>query len=200
MTELQQSRYDQVLRRVGDLKGPGSKVNDVLTELFPMFDVENLQPELFLLGGQLLSMGASNLDGGVGAVPNIGLFNPEGSGKLIIVTSCIVSSLNTQTIFFSTQHTAFTTLVTTNLSRDTRVVAPELPVGQIREETSVGLLFANGEIRISSNTPFTLTDPNGLAVLAPGGGFAVGGNTFDSHLFASFLWRERVAEPSELNL
>ena len=39
MSQLQQSRYDQLLRRVGDLKGPGSKVNDVLHELFPMFDL-----------------------------------------------------------------------------------------------------------------------------------------------------------------
>jgi len=200
LTELQQSRYDAVLRRVGDLKGPGSKVNDVLTELFPMFDVENLQPELFLLGGQVLGMGSSELSAGAGLTPNIGIFNPLNSGKLITVTLVTASMTSSTVLLWSTAHTAFTTLVTTNLSRDTRILAPELPVGQIREETAAGLLTANGRVRIQASTPFILTDPNGLAVLAPGGGFAIGGGSFQSTLNASFFWRERVAEPSELNL
>ncbi len=200
MTELQTSRYDATLRRVGDLKGPGSKVNDVLTELFPMFDVENLQPELFLLGGQVLGMGSSELTSSGGNFSNIGIFNPAGSGKLITVTMAVFGVSSTIKVLWSTAHTAFTTLVTTNLSRDTRIVSPELPVGQIREEQSAGLLTANGQVRLTANTPLILKDPNGLAVLAPGGGFACASATTNTTFAASFFWRERIAEPSELNL
>jgi len=57
VTELQQNRYDQLLRRVGDLKGPGSKVNDVLQELFPTIDVENVPGELLFLMGTHIGLG-----------------------------------------------------------------------------------------------------------------------------------------------
>ncbi len=44
--ELQQNRYDQLIRRVGGIIGPGSKVVEALGELFPVIDVENVPGEL----------------------------------------------------------------------------------------------------------------------------------------------------------
>ncbi|MEE8609059.1 MAG: hypothetical protein V3S55_15755 [Nitrospiraceae bacterium] len=187
------------MRRVADLKGPGSKVAMALTELFPTFDVENLQPELFLLGGQLLAMGAADRTSAVGLFKNIQIANPVGSGKILTVTSAWVSVVGNDRIFWSTRHGIFANLVVFNLSRDTRVIIPELPTGQIRDEDSAGTAFNNGIALLAANTPFHLTDPNGLAVLAPGGTFTVGNGTTNRRLVVTFYWKERVAEPSELN-
>ena len=63
MTEIQQGRYDALVRRVADLKGPGSKVNDMLEELFPVFDVEKLPSELYRLANIDLCFGGAGIAG-----------------------------------------------------------------------------------------------------------------------------------------
>ncbi len=198
--EVQQTRWDRIVRRVSGSIGPGSRVGETLPELFPVLDVENVPPELFLLGGTLLAMGSSELSAGAGLFANIGIFNPLGSGKLITVTTCVVGVNFTGKLLWSTSHTAFTTEVTTKASRDTRVVSPEIPVGQIREETSAGLLTHDGQARVTLSDPLTLHDSNGIAVLSPGGGFAVATGTTNKLITAAFFWKERVAEASELSL
>ena len=198
--EVQQTRWDRVIRRVSGSIGPGSRVGETLPELFPVLDVENLQPELYLLGGTLLAMGSSTLTAGGGLTANIGIFNPAGSGKLITVTRAWVFISNSVSILWSTNHTAFTTLVTDTISRDTRVPLPELPVGQIREETAAAAITPNGRALVPANETFILSDDNGIAVLAPGTGFAIGSENFIVTLTASFMWKERVAEQSELSL
>lgn len=199
--EVQQTRWDRIVRRVSGSIGPGSRVGQTLPELFPVFDVENVPPELFLLGGTLLAMGSSSLTAGAGLSANIGVFNPLGSGKIITVTSAWASTTgNNAQVVWSTEHTAFTTLVATATSRDTRVSPPEQPVGEIREETAGAFLTINGRASVLPNTAFPLTDPNGIAVLHPGGGFAFGNIINAQTLIASFMWKERVAEASELSL
>jgi len=200
VTELQQSRYDQLLRRVGDLKGPGSKVNDVLQELFPMIDVENVPGELLLLMGTRLCAGASQGTGSVGEAFRIQVFNPVDSGMLITVTSLIASYTTNAVVRIGTTETALTTGIGTEVFRDRRLALTDTPVGEIRQVSSVALTDANLIFRTLAGTPVKLTDPNGLAVLPPGTGLEVGTTNLAIETAASFLWRERVAEPSELNL
>jgi len=199
MTEIQQGRYDALLRRVADLKGPGSKVNDVLEELFPVFDVENLPGELYILMQTDLCFGG----GFVGAVSSQAgrgqIFNPAGSGKLITVTQAGVSAAASHINRWGRRDTALTTALQTQIFRDVRHPTGNLPTGQIRSQVSVALANATGQINSLSITPFVLKDENGLMVLTEGTGFEIGVSSTNTDMSFYFYWRERVAEPSEIN-
>ena len=86
MTELQQNRYDRLLRRVGGLIGAKSMVNDALGELFPMLEVENVPGELLALLGTQLGWCSASLGPSVGNFNHHQLFNPADSGVVITVT------------------------------------------------------------------------------------------------------------------
>jgi len=199
MTEIQQGRYDSLLRRVADLKGPGSKVNDVLEELFPVFDVENLPDELYILMRTDLCMGGGTANGAVGMAGRGQIFNPLGSGKLITVTQAGFGPATSSIVRWGRRDTPLANNLSTQIFRDTRHPLGNLPTGQIRNETSVALANANGQTRRLSNDGFALKDPNGLAVLTEGTGFEIGSGSNDISGNFYFYWRERVAEPSEIN-
>jgi len=198
VTQIQQNRYDQLLRRVADLKGAGSKVSDALTELFPVIDVERVPGELLLLGGTSLGLGSTTVTGSAGQNARIQLFNPAGSGKLVTVSSCLVSSSNSQTIRFAVTGTALATGIGTEVFRDFRLGGTARPTAQMRTADTVAFTDANGQFRVIGNTPFEVEDPNGICVLPEGSGLEFGTGTNATPLFITFFWRERVAEPSEL--
>lgn len=199
MTDLQQSRYDQLLRRVGDLKGSGSKVNDVLSELFPTIDVENVPGELLLLMATQLCIGAAQVTAAAGERPRIQLFNPVGSGKIIAVSSCIFSNTATATMAYAVTNNALTTGVGTETFRDGRLGQAARPSGQIRTDSTIAITDSNGLVRLLASVSWSLEDINTPAVLAPGNGFEVGSQGTQDTILVTFNWRERVAEPSEIN-
>jgi len=199
MTEIQQGRYDALLRRVADLKGPGSKVNDVLEELFPTFDVENLPAELYILAQTDLCMGGSFVAAASSEAGRGQIFNPAGSGKVITVTQAGYSIGVGTTVRWGRRDVQHTTHFQTQIFRDVRHPLGNLPTGQIRGQTSVALANANGQSRMLANTPFTLKDPNDITVLTEGTGFEIGGTELNTSISFYFYWRERVAEPSEIN-
>lgn len=199
MTELQQNRYDRLLRRVGDLKGPGSKVNDVLEELFPTIDVENVPGELLWLMGTRLCQGGGIVAGVAAVRSKMQVFNPVGSGKLVTITDVHAGVVgNTTTMRWGIGVTALTTENNSEVFRDTRELPPTAPTAQVRTETSATLSTGTSQTRQLQNQDLHLFDPNGLAVLAPGTGFEIGVSTNDIDLLVGFMWRERQAEPSEL--
>ena len=195
---LQQTRYDQLIRRVGAIVGPGSKVSEALSELFPVIDVERVPGELLILGQTNLCLGSSTVLGAAGETPRIQLFNPAASGKLISISTCIISSLQSQEIRFATTTTALTTGVGTEVFRDRRLSATGRPSGQIRTDSTVARTDANGAFRTLANSPRFLEDLNTVAVLPPDTGFEVGAVDFATQIWVTFFWRERVAEQSEL--
>lgn len=199
MTEIQQSRYDQLLRRVADLKGAGSKVNDVLEELFPVLDVERVPGELLWLSGTRLCVGASTGIGAVGETFRIQVFNPVGSGVLATVSTALfdVDAISNMRAGITT--TALATGVGTEVFRDGRRAANAQPTCQIRTESTVAKTDANYFTRVIANVMNTLQDTNELAILSPGVGFEIGSDTTAKTIHVTFLWRERVAEPSELS-
>jgi len=199
MTEIQQGRYDTLVRRVADLKGPGSKVNDMLEELFPVFDVEKLPAELYRLANIDLCWGG----GTVAAVAAQGsrgqIFNPAGSGKIITVTTMAIATAANAIVRWGRQDTIQTGNLNTQLFRDVRHPLGNLPTAQIRFQQSVALANATGQTFTLGNTNVILQDPNGLMVLTAGTGFEIGSNTLNQQITFYFYWRERVAEPSEIN-
>jgi len=198
--ELQQNRYDQTLRRVGAMIGGGSKVSEVLSELFPVLDVERVPGELLLLGGTRLCQGAAIVTGAAGERARIQVFNPIDSGTLVTVSSVRISTLTIQNIRWATTETALTTGLGTEVFRDRRLPLLGRPVGAIRTDSTVAATGAHGLARMLASVMYSLEDPNAVAVLAPGSGFEVGADTVATAVVATFYWRERVAEASELSL
>lgn len=199
MSQLNQNRYDQLLTRVGDLKGPGSKVNDVLHELFPTLDVENVPIELLFLTGWRLGMGSLAIGPVVGDVPLVQLFNPAGSESFIVPTRIDISSDTSHLIRYAASNVTLPTQSTLEEQRDTRIGVSENTLGQVRATTQAGQIGATGQLRVTGAVNENFQDGSGLFVLAPGTGVTFAGTTANSSLVVSFLWRERVAQPSELN-
>jgi len=197
--ELQQTRYDRTIRRVGGIIGPGSKVAEALGELFPTIDIERIPGELLALGGTGLAQGSSILTGAAGERPAIMLFNPVDSGKLVTVTTVYVSSNTGQIIRWNINTTPLAVTVVGAQFRDGRLGIGTIPAGVILEESKVATTVTRGQARILSGDTFDIHDENSVAVLSPGSGMEVGGATVATTLNVSFAWRERPAEQSELN-
>jgi len=198
VTELQQNRYDQLLRRVGDLKGPGSKVNDVLQELFPTLDVENVPGELLILMGTRIGMAATSKAPTAGKKSGIQLFNPLGSGHLITISSVTLAPTGTTNIVWGLTTTALATNTGIPRLRDTRPGTNQRGVSELRTSPDV-VSLVGGNIRLIANTTLILADLNSVCVLAPGTGIQFSA-TADISFSCGFFYRERIAEPSELNL
>jgi len=199
LTALNQNRYDQLLRRVGDLKGPGSKVNDALTELFPMLDVENVPAELLLLQGSRLCMASVPIGaGGPGFFSTVILRNSGGSGALGRLIEVHVESASTTVVFGPTQNS--NSAAGARAFADTRVFGE----GTVLVTQGNNNLLALGSDfwRVNTNPQGTYVwrPPAAISVIAPGGGFQVTNNSADVALQVNFLWIERQAQPSELNL
>ena len=198
-TELQQARYDQLLRRVGDLKGPGSKVAEVLTELFPVVSVEDLPLELRVLSGWRAAMIEVERLAGVGDVVAANLFNPAGSGVIAVVERVLWRVNSADNIEFDLVQATLTGGQTKGLFRDTRLGGDRLSTLFATTQTAAA---TDGIQRYftPADVMERLEDDQGLFVLSPGNGLQVGYATTTNKLLAvNFQWRERTAEPSELS-
>jgi len=198
MANINQNRWDQLVRRVAGLIGPGSKVNNTIGDLFPMLDVENLPAELYLLAGTRLGTGVAAQVGSAGEVPRVQLFNPVGSGLICTLTSVLVAVAQTAHVRFVITPNAESTNILSARVRDTRLGTLTRPTCQVRSASDAAVLAATGEFSTLANTLNVLDDPNGIVVLAPGTGVTFTATTVASTLRTTFFWRERVAEASEL--
>jgi len=196
VTELQQNRYDQLLRRVGDLKGPGSKVNDVLQELFPTIDVENVPGELLFLMGTRIGWASGSKVPTAGKKAAIQLFNPAGSGHLVTVSSVTMNSAGSSFISYGIVSLTLATNTGIPRLRDARVGVGPTGVSELRTSADA-VSLVSGQIRLNGNVSFVLDDRNSVCVLSPGTGLSFVGSV-DVQITINFNYRERVAEPSEL--
>lgn len=197
--ELNQSRYDQLLRRVGDLKGPGSKVSTALEDVFPTLDVESNRGELQLLSGMRLCVGALSLAPVALNSNRIQVFNPVASGVIAAVTTVLVSSDTSINIRIATTAIALTTGSGVEVFRDRRLGVTSRPTCQIRQDATVALTDANFNIALLAGETLPITDENDVGILPPGSGLEVGTSVVNVRLTATILWRERTVEPSEIN-
>jgi len=198
--EIQQNRYDQLLRRVTGSIGPGSRVSESITELFPMIDVENIPPELLVLAGWDAAFRGTAITAGPGDENASQLFNPVGSGKLIVLTKVYIRASNLTRLNFAMTHTPLASSNGFGGHRDNRAgdIVSSAAVGNTRIETGL-VINAGGAIDISTQATEILEDVNGIAILSPGDGWTIGALTPAITLIVSYFWRERTAESSELN-
>lgn len=196
--EIQQTRYDRLLRRVAGIIGPGSKVSEVLTELFPVLDVESVPSELLILAGTRTAFGGGTIVSAAGEAPKAGLFNPAGSNTIVTLTDVRFSVNLTQTVRWGINVVELGTQIATELFTDTRNPLAQRPVGRVSQESAVALSNATGQTRLSALTPFHLEGKNDLVTLRPGVGFTIGINGLNTAIFYCFYWRERAMETSEV--
>lgn len=199
MSKLQQNRYDELLRRVGNLKGPGSKVNDVLEELFPMFDVEHLQPENYLLRGDRLAYGGTEVPGVVAQFSAVQVFNPIGSGQIMVIEWLEARQSSSGLCRYGMEEVALTVNSGLSRNRDTRLGVTEPALGQLRTETRGVVLPPFGITQISTGGQ-DLQVPSSFGILIPGFGFTIVSVVANVDLAVTFFWRERATEESETNL
>jgi len=202
MTEIQQNRYDKLIRRVNNIVAAGSMVGDALNELFPTIDVENVPGELLALMGTRIAWARSDLIAGGGVFPQVQLFNPANSGTIITLTSLILAVTANNTVQYGTSDTPMTSLLLPGQFRDSRfgVAAAGRAVGQVRFQTTAVPVGGSQALFMAPQESRLINDDNGLCVLSPGFGLDVQANVAATRLLCSFAWRERVLEASEINL
>lgn len=196
--EIQQTRWDRIIRRVSGSIGPGSRVSESISELFPMIDVERVPGELLVLGGTRLCHGGTRLVGSAGNRPKIQLFNPPESGHLVTVTRVFIRSSVNDNMRLALDGAARTTDSLAARFRDARLDILKLPVAQVRSEDTATTIAAIVQLFTTADVMLDIRDENGVAVLAPGTGITAGAETLNSALNVSFFWREREALESEL--
>jgi len=198
--ELQQARYDKLLRRVGGIIGPGAKISEVLGELFPVLDVENPPIELLALMDTRLAGGGVSRAATAAVNTRVQLFNPLGSGKLMKISQVAVRPGANQLIAMGIVDTALGTNANVARFFDSRFSTTVTPVGQVRFGTNVALAPAIHLVFIDTGKSMLIENLKGVAVLSPGFGFQVSTSTVNTAILVSFLWEERPVEQSELNL
>ena len=184
---------------MGGLLGPGSKVTETLSELFPVVETENLPAELLFLGGWVTGMNTAVQAATVGETSRLQVFNPLGSGKIAVLTDVHIFSSDGVAALIDWQFnsTAFGTIFT-GTARDSHITVPfgtAISTGVL----ATGNTASAGVILLAANTTFEFHVENGIAVMLPGSGVEFGTRVDNQQLQATFFWRERIAIPSETN-
>ena len=199
MTEIQQNRWDRLIRRAAGIVGGGSQVNDTLNELFPVMDVENVPGELLALMGYRLGWCSHFLAASAAELNHHQLFNPVDSGVLVVVTKVRFFTPNQIEQFrFTNVRGVLVDNVGNERPRDTRSgVLTVLTAEQHTAQDAVagGIDF---RVRVLTNITEEVADSNGVAILFPGSGLTISTSTVNIQSTVSFMWRERAFEPSEI--
>ena len=198
--EVQQTRWDRLVRRVSGSIGPGSRVSETLSELFPVMDVERVPAELLVLGGTRMAWGGDSLGGVAAQFTKIQLFNPADSGNIVTVTHMYARIATAGILRVALEELERTTDAGTARYRDGRFGKDEFPVAQLRIETDASQITQLVEIHLETDVTFPFSDQNAVAVLSPGTGIVFGPSVANISLTGSLFWRERPAEESELSL
>lgn len=194
--EVQQTRWDRLIRRVAGSIGPGSRVGETLSELFPVLDVESVPGELLILAGTRLCWQSTERPPLVGSFSVSQLQNPVDSGSIVTVTRIEVMADIDHILNMEVTDT-FLGATTAGLFRDGRL-------GTGRETTakvsSLDGVATGGGIHehLLAGVRTVFEDVNALVTLGPGQALQVGTGTQDLRLTTNYFWREREAQPSEL--
>ena len=165
--ELQTARYDRLVRRVGGIIGPGSKVTEALSEMFPMLDLENMPHELLVLANTQTVFSTIIQLGVAGEFSQAQLFNPGGSETIVIPTSCFLSGSNLGVAWELTE-TQITPPGFSGQFRDTRSGFGLESAGKVSAATDAVLIPQRGRVDVPITDTTVVKDSDGIAVLAPG--------------------------------
>lgn len=195
MSTMNTARYEQFLRRLFRLV-EGGVLPRMQNDVSPVINLEDPADAalLFWKGHRLASGFGSGLSA-VAEFAGVSLFNPLGSGILVVVTHVVSNAVNGSFQWSFTQNRTGT--VQTDLRfGDTRAAVATVPKCEIGFDSLAALPTpAIWSQRILGLEPRDYGPP---IVLAPGFGLMVTLEVANSQPTVSFGWLERSAEDSEL--
>lgn len=200
MADVQINRWDRLIRRVTGAVGARSILTTTLEDAFPVIDLENLPMELRSLAGMWSANGGAVLLAVAGDFSLIQLVNPPGSGHLVVLESCFVFGDSAE-IKFTVDGNERGGAAGIRAFRDIRRTGT--PVATIRTlQDTVDLASPTIRIRpaVVGTTFHVNNQDKDLFVFPPGFGVSVQSDAVNEALTVIFLWRERVAEESELTV
>jgi len=196
--DLQQARYDQLVRRVGGLYGGGSKVTEVLPEMFPVLELENTTPELIALSGWRTAWQSTERPAPVGMTSSSQLSNPAGSNVIAVVTQIICSGDVAFVFGAEIQTVSLGGVEVRGLFRDSRFGVPRNTALTV-QSVDGGVVGGGLRLQVPAADQVFLKDDNGIVVLTPGARLSVGALNDGVRLTVNYFWRERAALDSEIN-
>lgn len=196
--EVQQTRWDRLVRRVSGSIGPGSRVSETISELFPVLEVEGTTPELLALSDWRLAWQSTERPASVGEQSASQLFNPADSGVIVAVTEVTLHANVVDTpIGLLITPTILGTNQVKGLFRDSRFGGARQTVAEVSSDDNV---VTGGGLRVFvRDEDLSIRDDNGLVVLTPGFGLQVGTIGNNILFTVNYFWRERPAQESELS-
>ena len=217
---VNQTRWSDLLKQLAVLKGLDHV--ELSAVLQGGLLRENDRPEHKYLAGEALAWGQFLLSAIAAVVGFVGVRNPAGSGKIVILEKATITTDSGAStfrhIYYALARGATLTAQNTEQPRDTRLqptgafgtAAPGI-VGQVvsgRSDTIVVTPFVVGELLaafsfVATSTAIHLAVLDEPVVLAPGDSVlfsvsdAAGGSVAALAIQGSFFWRERTLEPTE---
>jgi len=183
------------------LVGEGALVTTVLSDVFPMIDVESPRKELAKLAGLTIAVGGENLAPGAANRATMGFTNPADSGIVAVITRLTYQSSAVQSV--AAGWIGFPNTIVENAvnrvadSRQAPNYPNESPVCFVGSSNTDPLNAAWWSLVEPANGFFHRHSEDGIAVLGPGTTWGIRGTTNNITLRCTFEWRERPAEPSE---
>lgn len=194
MSKIQTARYEQFTRRLLRIVG-GSVMPILQNDLSPVLNIEDPADDALLFWrGHRLASGEVITGTSAGDFASASLFNPLGSGSLIVLLSLNIRNTG-QRFSLSFSQTRTLTVVTSLSFTDTRASLVSVPKGELGID-QFGAVPANFWAAVGSTVD---ADIPIHVVLAPGTGLFVTNETANTAQEARFIWLERSAETSELD-
>lgn len=199
MAEIQAPQLGEAVRRRFHLAGESRSPSELSDSIVATVVLENDRPEYHALYGGRIASGRASQGATAGVYSYTQLFNPAGSG-VIAVCECINVQV-TADPFIMRQAVAIGSAVTSIGFRDFRfpVQAPTCQVREGQDAASIGTIIGQPTFNVLSGTTLYGVWPHAI-ILAPGTGIGVRTNGTNLSIFGAFVWRERAADPFELQL
>lgn len=196
--EILIGRYNRALQKLLSMKGPAS-MNQLAPELLAVINTFYGAENRYLEGWEtFLNIGRAT--SGAGNTVGVRLRNPAGSGVIAVVVKTSVSSGNNDIASLQGGNTnadlgAPTLAVRNNMDVRTRV-SPSCSLSVVTAPTTLNVW---AQYRILANTVYDqISNENQEITILPGDAIEWQNNAASTDFMASFMWRERVLEDSEL--
>ena len=197
MGRLQTGRLENLIRRWGSIKGPGSILSETLGDVFPILDLENLPAELLLPAGISLIATSGSATGGVAQLGGVQIQVPAAAGMIFTLTKFHVKTALVQAVSCGLRTPNAPAINSRNL--DSRQVQNFNGGLRLLGLTNTAGETGNFIVDTQATIDREVTVPRGIAVLTPGGAFQVTASITNTLIRATFFGYLRLAEPSELS-
>jgi len=202
INQIQGGRWDEFLRRLLPVKDR-SIAPIVASELVGQIVVQEWEPEFYKLRNENLCMARASQAPVAAEFGHCKIRNPELTGTLVILEQIWLRAASDMVFDFATEGVEIAGFTQEETAfRDLRsggLTAVGVTKADVSIDTNVAMVGGDsvGRVTVLALDSKTLEFP---VILPPGFGFIVRANTVNVGITVTFLWRERAAEPSELDI